>query len=85
MDPLPFSSNCFGRRMIKTRYEYIGLAPRDTKVGDQVFLLKGGLTPFVLRSLDNNDEYELVGECLLHGFIGKSAGDVGDCHHISIS
>ncbi|CAE7001178.1 HET domain containing protein [Pyrenophora teres f. teres] len=59
------------RRMI-VGTEYLGLAPAGTAVGDDIYLLTGGLTPFVLRQQKQDAsktgilKYEIVGDCYLH-------------------
>jgi hypothetical protein len=83
--PIHRSIYTAGRRMIRTERGLFGLALEDTQVGDKVFLLHGGLTPMVLRrSLSDPDEYELIGECYLHGFMDKLAVDVGECRELSL-
>jgi hypothetical protein len=44
----------------------LGLFPLATEVGDMIVLLEGASTPFVLRSI-GDEEYRLVGECYVHG------------------
>ena len=57
------------RRLIVGEY-LVGLGPANTMVGDELCLLEGGKTPFVLRRRDGGDrnehdqiEYEVVGDC----------------------
>lgn len=59
---------------------YIGLVPWKAQVGDQVVVLFGGYTPFVLRQrhgvagLSENEEYwQLIGESYIHGFMDGEA------------
>jgi hypothetical protein len=74
-----------GRRMFRTETNYIGLAPEESQTGDRVFLLQGGRSPMMLRqSIINQDAYELVGECYLHGLMDKQPSDVAECYKISI-
>ena len=40
------------RRMVITERGFIGLAPRDSKPGDEIHILLGSPTPFILRPLD---------------------------------
>lgn len=44
---------------------FFGLFPLAAKVGDKVVILEGGLTPFVLRSVQD-EMYKLIGECYIH-------------------
>ena len=57
---------CKGRRIIRTSSGRPSLCPESTRRGDQIVLLFGGDTPFVLRPLEN-ENFELVGECYLDG------------------
>jgi hypothetical protein len=59
-----FDDACFGRRLIGTDNRYIGLAPSDTKVGDEIFLLHDISMLIVVRGLDGT--FMLVGE----GYLG---------------
>ncbi|KAH7123930.1 heterokaryon incompatibility protein-domain-containing protein [Dendryphion nanum] len=59
------------RRLFKTSLGYCGLAPADTQAGDEIFLFRGGKTPFVLRKTDPllDQSYYLIGDCYLHDFM----------------
>jgi hypothetical protein len=73
-------NKCYGRRMIRTDQGYIGLAPRETKVGDRICLLQGIEYPFTIRQKSGSDEYLLIGESYLHGFMDGET--VKKCHDI---
>jgi hypothetical protein len=69
--------------------KYIGLGPSDARVGDKLFLLQGGKTPFVLRPKDPraypNTEFEVVGDCYIEGMM-DGPGDIrGDSPWTSVS
>ncbi|KPM34976.1 hypothetical protein AK830_g11599 [Neonectria ditissima] len=49
------------------RKKYLGVGYRDLQAGDEVWLLEGGRTPFVLRR--GPDGHRLVGETYVHGFM----------------
>jgi hypothetical protein len=49
------------RRLI-IGHDYIGLGPANAKVGDGLYLLNGGKTPFVLRERSARDFFEVVGD-----------------------
>ncbi|KAF5844197.1 hypothetical protein GGP41_004962 [Bipolaris sorokiniana] len=59
----------------------IGLGPADMAVGDELFLLPGGKTPFVLRPLGDKCwggksrcfKYEIIGDCYLDGWMDGGA------------
>jgi hypothetical protein len=59
------------RRMCKTSYGMIGLAPKLAKVGDYVALFEGGKVPLVVRP--SGDAWELVGDCYVHGIMKGEA------------
>ena len=40
------------RRMIVTEGGYIGLAPQDSEAGDEIYVVLGSPSPFILRPLD---------------------------------
>ena len=62
----------FSRRLI-VGPKCVGLGPAGTAVGDQIFLLTGGKTPFMLRWRERDaiypsqQKYEIVGDCYVHG------------------
>jgi hypothetical protein len=76
--------NVAGRRMIKSHQGRLGLAPKETKAGDHVFMLQGYQIPFIMRDSNSQDTYVLVGECTLHGMMGKLAGELGELQPVLI-
>lgn len=71
-----------GRRMARTSDGYIGLVPAKTKVGDCVWLFKGGSVPFIVR--EENGTMRLIGEAYIHGIMKGEAFDEGKCQDIEI-
>ncbi|RTE80930.1 hypothetical protein BHE90_004561 [Fusarium euwallaceae] len=68
---------CAHRRLLVTTRGYLGLAPWNAKVGDAVFVLKGGKTPFLLREHEAPGQgYRLVGEAFVYGIMGGEAVDL---------
>ncbi|KAK0271633.1 hypothetical protein LTR35_013387 [Friedmanniomyces endolithicus] len=66
-----------GRVLFTTDSGFVGLSRTTIDVGDQVCLLAGGQTPFVLRSL--HDNHQFVSEAYVHGIMdGKSWADLED-------
>lgn len=59
------------RCLIRTQNGYIGLAPRLVCQGDSIALIKGGKSPFILRS--SGGRWKLVGECYIHGIMHGEA------------
>lgn len=55
------------RRMFRTENEYIGLGPRDMKVGDRIALFSGGSLPLVMR--EQGTKLVLIGDCYVHGIM----------------
>jgi hypothetical protein len=74
----------YGRALVKTQHGYIGFASGDLLVGDTVFLLAGGKAPYVLRKKDGGaeNEYTVVGDCFLHGFLDGTEWELSQCQHI---
>ncbi|PLB39822.1 uncharacterized protein BDW47DRAFT_102483 [Aspergillus candidus] len=72
-----------GRRVLRTRNGYIGLAPPGAQKGDQVVLLEGGRVPYLLRKVDD-ESYKLVGECYVHGIMYGEAFDEKRCRDIML-
>ncbi|KAK6845698.1 hypothetical protein PG995_015808 [Apiospora arundinis] len=60
------------RRIITTARGYVGMAPKGSKQGDSIFLLKGCSVPLVLRP-NGDGTYYLVGECYVAGIMRGEA------------
>jgi hypothetical protein len=58
-----------GRVMGLLKGGLLACMPRETRVGDIVVVLFGGWVPYVLRPLDVEGEFELVGHCYVHGIM----------------
>lgn len=71
-DPFPL---CGSRRMVRTKDGRIGLAPKYAMPGDKIALFEGGKVPVVVKDKSRfddetkQDEYEVVGECYVHGIM----------------
>lgn len=59
---------------------YVGMFPQLAKAGDVVAVFDGGEFPFVLRSSGtaNDSDYELVGQCYIHGRMEAGELDLND-------
>jgi hypothetical protein len=55
--------------MCITPMGYIGLLPLATKIGDEVAILHGCDSPFVIRRSKPDTFYKLIGECYVHGMM----------------
>lgn len=61
---------CDGRRICRTERGYVGQVPLSSQVGDKLFVPLGSAIPFVVRQYGSRvDEYELIGECYIHGIM----------------
>ena len=47
----------------------MGLVPRTAQVGDEICVFLGGYVSFVVRRIHGKEEFELVGECYVHGIM----------------
>ena len=61
------SSVYVNRRMFRTEDGYIGLGPRDMRVGDSIALFSGGSLPLVMRK--HARRLVLIGDCYVHGIM----------------
>jgi tetratricopeptide (TPR) repeat protein len=67
---------CNGRRLFMTNDGHFGIGPRAMEPGDEVAVLFGGITPFIVRSVSQRrresegyGSYRFVGESYIHGFM----------------
>lgn len=67
----------YGRSLFVTDNGFMGLGPTDAVPGDEVVVLLGGSTPFVLRSENGFQNFKLVGECYVEGIMDCEA-----LHHV---
>ena len=64
---------------VTTVQRYLGLFPRGTEPGDHVCIFTGACVPFVIRrhhDESSKDEYQLVGECYVHGIMNGEVEDM---------
>ena len=59
------------RAMAKTKGGRLALVPESSREGDVITLCKGGKVPLVLRNVPNSCEYQMIGECYVHKFVGS--------------
>ncbi|SCO36508.1 related to heterokaryon incompatibility protein (het-6OR allele) [Fusarium fujikuroi] len=61
-------------QIAKTENGMIGLVPLLAEAGDQIYVLNGGVVPFVLRKgKRHRNGRRLVGECYIHGIMNGEA------------
>jgi hypothetical protein len=71
-DPSPAIFNaCHERFFAITEGSLMGLVPKSSRVGDEIFVLEGGQVFYVLRPFGECFKY--VGECYLHGLMDGEA------------
>jgi hypothetical protein len=56
-----------------TKRGYLGCPPNSAQPGDLICILFGGDAPFVIRPCEGTDEFILIGETYLHGFMQGEA------------
>ena len=61
-------------RIFTTQGQYLGLGPFNINNSEEICIIRGAVTPFILRKNDSMSEtgkpiYELVGECYIHGLM----------------
>ena len=66
--PAGFEKYTLGRRLAVTKRGYIGLVPKETKMGDHVSVLFGSEVPIILRKRQSSG-FEVVGETYIHGIM----------------
>lgn len=70
----------WGRRLIKTKSGFLGLAPKATKKQDIVAILYGLSVPVVLRPISNAEEgdnvFRMIGGCFIYGMMDGEALDL---------
>ena len=76
------NSLCMCRRMMRTRKGYIGLAPGLANKGDRVALFKGSSVPLVIRQ--KGMDWELIGDCYVHGIMRGEAFREEECETMRI-
>lgn len=47
----------------------MGIGYFEFEPEDEVWLLEGARTPFIIRRIPQRDEYRLIGEAYVHGFM----------------
>ena len=59
----------FCRRFFRTNDGLFGIGHRCLNASDEVWLLEGGRTPFILRKTADNSGYRVVRETYVHGIM----------------
>jgi hypothetical protein len=71
---LALQGNLTGWKFVLTKQQDVGIAPPTAREGDVVFVIDGGVVPFLLRKDEaHRDSFLLVGECYIHGLMNGEA------------
>ncbi|KAE8415301.1 heterokaryon incompatibility protein-domain-containing protein [Aspergillus pseudocaelatus] len=67
-----------GRLLYRTKLGYLGLGPWSVRPGDEVWVISGARTPFILRKSSSDDSLDtdkrsLIGETYVHGIMDGEA------------
>ena len=62
-----------GRKFCKTAKGYFALANHNVQVGDEIFILMGGITPIVLRKDVLDGRYSFICDAYVHGIMQGEA------------
>ncbi|KAF7936570.1 uncharacterized protein EAE97_007936 [Botrytis byssoidea] len=57
------------RRLMTTNQGLIGMVSCRARKSDQVWILLGCSIPLILRKWEDNEGYQVIGECYLHGYM----------------
>ena len=59
---------------------YVGMFPRSARRGDMIAVFYGGEFPFIVRKRQGkaSDDFELVGQCYIHGLMEEDQFNVAD-------
>ena len=68
-----FEAGMRGRSLAITSNGYMGAMPQEVQPGDLVCVLFGCSVPVVLRKRTDQESYQFIGECYLHGFMDAEA------------
>ena len=60
-------SAVYAQLLFRTNGGDLGYGPLSMSPGDQIWVLENGRVPFVLRPVDDGKNFELLGECYVHG------------------
>ena len=57
------------RKILVSKQGYVGLSAPSVQPGDQICVLFGGSTPYIVRPTSISGEYHFLGECYVHGLM----------------
>uniref|UniRef100_A0A0B7JYH3 Heterokaryon incompatibility domain-containing protein n=1 Tax=Bionectria ochroleuca TaxID=29856 RepID=A0A0B7JYH3_BIOOC len=62
-----------GRRLIRTRNDYLGTGSHEPQMGDLICIFFGSAVPFILRPREGGNGFILVGDAYIHGIMNGEA------------
>jgi hypothetical protein len=72
-------SVCYTRRMAVLSNSRVAVLPAAAKIGDKIAAFRGGHALYLLRPLQNRDEYQFIGECYVDGWMdGELVEEIGE-------
>ncbi|KAF3045317.1 hypothetical protein E8E11_001892 [Didymella keratinophila] len=70
---------CFTRRMAMLNNSRVAVLPGAAQIGDKVAAFRGGHALYLIRPLSNSEDYHLVGECYVDGWMdGQIVEELGE-------
>ncbi|KAH7389214.1 hypothetical protein BKA64DRAFT_680061 [Cadophora sp. MPI-SDFR-AT-0126] len=78
------------KRLFRTTNGFLGMGSRKVRLGDEIWLIGGAATPFLLRPIGGPDgvgvrKFELLGEVYVHGIMyGEAAKSMDDVEEIEL-
>lgn len=73
------------RRLFCGTNGLIGLTPRWAVPGDQIFILRGGKVPVILRGTKHDGMYQFIGEAYVHGAMHGEMFELQKCKELLIA
>jgi hypothetical protein len=68
------------KMMFVTAKGYLGMGREVVAIGDWLCIFLGAETPFLLREVSSQSEFNLLGECYVHGIMDGEAMSATDEH-----
>ena len=73
------TSVCYTRRMAILSNSQVAVLPAAAKIGDKIAAFRGGHALYLLRALQDRDEYQFIGECYVDGWMdGELVEEMGE-------
>lgn len=79
-----FMAGTVFRKLVRTERGYFCMAPITADIGDEIVLFEGGRLPFMLRRSEKSQNWELLGDCYVHGMMSGELFEQEKCETIWI-